>query len=205
VCADLVVLGGVKGFLDITRRVSAGLDLEPYLANLSNVDEGQRIKSVHALATFARRGTPRAIETLREVFKGEHTSDAAVRFEAAKQLTRVAKELSRKEGRHLVAEIIAAYPRLPWPEKDVEKWARYREDVGDTYYVLARLQNGRVKETVKNALKEFRAAGRDYQGRRNRQGVRRVEGKIKRATHLLRRSDRAALETNAEAEGQSAG
>jgi hypothetical protein len=89
------------------------------------------------------------------------------------------------------------------PNNDSEKWARYREQKGDTYYALARLQNGRVKETVKSALKEFRAAGRTYLERKNRQRARSIEGKIRRATHSLRRSDRAVLE--AEAESQSVG
>lgn len=205
VTADLVVLGGLKGFLDIARRVSAGLDVSPWIAKLTDLDEQTRIKSVQKLGSFARDRVPLSIETLREILNGEHTEDAGVRFEAAKQLTGVAKDLNRREGRRLAEDIIAAYSRLPLPNNDSEKWARYREQKGDTYYALARLQNGRVKETVKNALKEFRAAGRDYRGRTNRQGVRRVEGKIRRATHLLRRSDRAVLETNAEPESQSAG
>jgi hypothetical protein len=201
VSADLVVLGGLKGFLDIARRVSAGLDLTPWIATLTNADEETRIKSVQKLGSFARDRVPLSIDSLKEILNGEYTEDVDVRFEAAKQLTRVAKDLNRKEGRRLAEDIIAAYSRLP--NTGNEKLARYREQKGDTYYALARLQNGRVKETIKNALKEFRAAGRSYLERKNRQGARRVEGKIRRATHLLRRSDRAVLETNAEAESNS--
>jgi hypothetical protein len=203
VSADLVVLGGLKGFLDIARRVSAGLDLTPWIATLTNADEETRIKSVQKLGDFARDRVPLSIESLKEILNGEYTEDIDVRFEAAKQLTRVAKDLNRKEGRRLAEDIIAAYSRLP--NTDSEKLARYREQKGDTYYALARLQNGKVKETIKNAVREFKAAGRGYIERKNRQGARRVEGKIKRATHLLRRSDRAVLETKAEGESQSTG
>jgi hypothetical protein len=142
-----------------------------------------------------------SIESLKEILNGEYTEDIDVRFEAAKQLTRVAKDLNRRDGRRLAEDIIAAYSRLP--NTDSEKLARYREQKGDSYYALARLQNGKVKETIKNAVREFKAAGRGYIERKNRKGSRRVEGKVRRATHLLRRSDRAVLETKAESESQS--
>jgi hypothetical protein len=133
---------------------------------LTNADEETRIKSVQKLGDFARDRVPLSIEVLKEILSGKHTEDVGVRYEAAKQLIRVAKDLSRREGRRLAEDIIAPYARLPLPNDDREKWARYREDKGDAYYALARLQNGRVKETVKNALREFKAAGRDYRERK---------------------------------------
>jgi tetratricopeptide (TPR) repeat protein len=134
---DLIILAGLKRFVDIARRVAEGQDLRPILAVLNEADTDQAAaeQAVGKLAAFATRGRRAAAELLEqivtEVRDGKLRFAAAARFAAANGLVAYA-EPRAESGNLLVA--IEGYRKLArddWPrERAPLEWAATQHALG---------------------------------------------------------------------------
>jgi tetratricopeptide (TPR) repeat protein len=163
---DLIILAGLKRFIDIARRVAGGLDLRPILAVLNSPDTDQAAmeQAVGKLTTFATRGRRAAAELLEqiatEVRERKLRYAAGIRFAATNGLAAYA-EPRTEPGKLLLA--IDSYRKLArddWPrERAPLEWAATQHALGVALRTLGERESGtaRLDEAVaalREALKE---------------------------------------------------
>jgi tetratricopeptide (TPR) repeat protein len=153
----LIILAGLKRFVDIARRTAEDLDLRPILAVLSdsNADQAavqQAVGKITALAAGGRRrATERLEQIVSEVRAGKPRFPARARFTAANGLVSYAEPWT-ESGRLLVA--IEGYRKLAledWlQERAPIDWAATQHSLGVALRTLGERESGtaRLEEAV---------------------------------------------------------
>jgi tetratricopeptide (TPR) repeat protein len=162
----LIILVGLKRFIDFARRTAESYDLQPILAVLNNPDADQAAvkQAVGDLAAFATRGHRAVAERLEqivtEMLEGKPRYAANVRFAAANGLVSYAQPRT-ESGTLLVA--IEGYRKLAhddWPrERAPVDWFATQHALGVALRTLGERETGaaRFEEAVavlQEALKE---------------------------------------------------
>ena len=162
----LIILVGLKRFIDFARRTAESYDLQPILAVLNNPDADQAAvkQAVGNLTAFATRGHRTVAERLEqivtEMLEGKPRYAASVRFAAANGLVSYA-EPRTESGTLLVA--IESYRKLAhedWPrERAPVDWFATQHALGVALRTLGERETGtaRLEEAVaalREALKE---------------------------------------------------
>jgi hypothetical protein len=189
--ADLVILGVIKRFLDIARRVSAGLDLDPYMQSiLESGSESERKAAVDKLATFARENKPMAREYLEDVVRNAlHHKFPEVGLRAAKKLVEVFGRHSNKpEGIRILRDVIIDQgDKTLKPHEHDPKYGDFREVKGDAALAWAKYiqQERGYQARLKQAISEYHRALKHYERHGDMQSADRVRSKRADAQKLL--------------------
>jgi tetratricopeptide (TPR) repeat protein len=147
----LIILAGLKHFIDMVRRVTEELDLRPILAVLNDPDADQAAvqQAVGKLTTSAIRGRRQAAELLEQIVTelrdGKHRFAAGVRFAAANGLVSYAKP-HMESGKLLVA--IEGYRKLgqDWPrERAPVDWFATQHALGVALRTLGERETGTAR------------------------------------------------------------
>ena len=158
----LIVLAGLKRFIDFIRSGTEQMDLRPILAVLNDSDAEQAAvqQAVDKLTALATRGRRRAAELLEqivtEVRHGKPQFTASVRFAAANGLVSYAKP-RLETGKLLVA--IEGYHKLAledWPQESAPiDWAAAQHSLGIALRTLGERETGTARlEAAVAALQE---------------------------------------------------
>jgi tetratricopeptide (TPR) repeat protein len=162
----LIILVGLKRFIDFARRTAESRDLQPILAVLNNpaADQAAVKQAVGDLAAFATRGHRTVAERLEQIvtetLEGKPRYAASVRLAAANGLVSYAKPRT-ESGTLLVA--IEGYRKLAledWPrERAPVDWFATQHALGVALRTLGERESGaaRLEEAVaalREALKE---------------------------------------------------
>jgi hypothetical protein len=189
--ADLVILGVIKRFLDIARRVSAGLDLDPYMQSiLEGGSESDRKAAIDKLAVFARENKPMAREYLEEIVRNAlHHKFPEVGLHAAKKLVEVFGRHSNKpEGIRVLRDVIIDQgDKTLKPHEQHPMYGDFREVKGDAALAWAKYiqQERGYQARLRQAISEYHKALKHYEQRNDAQSAERVRTKKADAQRLL--------------------
>jgi hypothetical protein len=182
--SDLIILGVLKRFIDMAKRVAAGLDLKQIMEDLSDRDEIKRNNALDKLGEFALENKPRAKEYLGEVVtKAKYNSNIEVGVKAAEKLIEVAKHVSKPEANYLLNDLIIKEFSKKVKLDDGNRWyADFCEMTGDALLAWANRITG--ERGYKARLKEAREQYTDAL-RHNPRNVQRIQKKQADAQRLL--------------------
>jgi hypothetical protein len=188
--ADLIILGVIKRILDSAKRVSAGLDLNPYVMRLSSENEDVRVRAAKKLGEFALAGKPWAKDHVAAILKTEmYHPHPEVCYEAAVALTKLAPHLSDKDCMDLLELAIAngydVVANEGWPDQKDAKYAQFQENVGDAYLTWAEREDPKTQIKLTRARHAYGEAIRRLQELGDSQSAKRVERKLSQAQRLL--------------------
>ena len=188
--ADLIILGVLKRILDSAKRVSAGLDLNPYVMRLSSENENVRIRAARKLGEFALAGKPWAKDHVAAILKTEmYRAHPEVCYEAAAALTKLAPHLPDKDCTELLELAIAngydVVANKGWPDQKDAKYTEFQENVGDAYLTWAERENPKTQMRLTRAQHAYSEAVRRLNELGDSSSAQRVERKLTEAQRLL--------------------
>jgi hypothetical protein len=182
--SDLIILGVIKRFLDIAKRVSAGLDLNPYLNSLSDENEANRSLAINKLGEFALQNKPRARDYLEEIVtRPKYHKYLEVPLKAADRLVKVARQTNKSEGTRLLRDVIIKEGGNKFkPDEQDLRYAQFCEVMGDALLAWANLIAGELgyQSRLTEAIRQYNDALRH-----NPNDVQEVQNKKANAQRLL--------------------
>jgi hypothetical protein len=189
--ADLIILGVVKRILDSAKRVSAGLDLNPYVMRLSNANEAVRVRAAKKLGEFALARKPWAQDHVEAILKTEmYHPYPEVCYEAAVALTRLAPHLSDEDCIDLLKFAIAdgydVIANQGWPEaQDVKTYVQFQEHLGDAYLYWAKREDPKTQMRLTRAQHAYHEAAQRTSDLDDPQLIAHMKNKLAQAQHML--------------------